>query len=94
MAEAPFGDLAAANAAAAAWCAEVNGAVPAKTHASFDDPDLVSRAGLVPVMALAQRCGRADLAGGHVTIASPAGVNPYLKIPCWSRAWPPGRTTS
>jgi len=21
-------------------------------------------------------------------------VNPYLKIPCWSRAWPPGRTTS
>jgi hypothetical protein len=24
-----------------------------KTHASFDDPDLVSRAGLVPVMALA-----------------------------------------
>jgi hypothetical protein len=67
---------------------------PAKTHASFDDPDLVSRAGLVPVMALAQRCGLADLAGEHVTIASPAGVNPYLKIPCWSRAWPPGRTTS
>jgi hypothetical protein len=48
---------------------------PAKTYASFDDPDLVSRAGLVPVMALAQRCGLADLAGEHVTIASPAGVN-------------------
>ena len=63
---------------------------PAKTHASFDDPNLVSQAGLVPVMALAQRCGLADLAGEHVTIASPAGVNPYLKIPCWSRAWPPG----
>jgi len=55
---------------------------PAKTHASFDDPNLVSRAGLVPVMALAQRCGLADLAGEHVTIASPAGVNPGLKIPC------------
>ena len=55
---------------------------PAKTHASFDDPDLVSRAGLVPVMALAQRCGLADLAGEHVTITSPAGVNPDLKIPC------------
>ena len=55
---------------------------PAKTHASFDDPNLVSRAGLVPVMALAQRCGLADLAGEHVTIASPAGVNPHLKIPC------------
>ena len=67
---------------------------PAKTHASFDDPNLVPRAGLVPVMALAQRCGLADLGGEHVTIASPAGVNPYLKIPCWSRAWPPGRTTS
>ena len=25
----------------------------AKIHATFDDPDLVSRAGLVPVMALA-----------------------------------------
>ena len=55
---------------------------PAKTHASFDDPNLVSRAGLVPVMALAQRCGLADLAGEHVTIASPAGVNPALKVPC------------
>ena len=55
---------------------------PAKTHASFDDPNLVSRAGLVPVMALAQRCGLADLAGEHVTIASPAGVNPHLKVPC------------
>jgi hypothetical protein len=54
---------------------------PAKTHASFDDPDLVSRAGLVPLMALAQRCGLADLAGEHVTIASPAGVNAHLKIP-------------
>jgi hypothetical protein len=29
----------------------------AKIHASFDDPNLVSRAGLVPVMALAQRAG-------------------------------------
>jgi hypothetical protein len=27
----------------------------AKIHATFDDPNLVSRAGLVPVMALAQR---------------------------------------
>ena len=55
---------------------------PAKMHASFDDPNLVSRAGLVPVMALAQRCGLADLASEHVTITSPAGVNPGLKIPC------------
>ena len=31
----------------------------ARTHASFDDPNLVSHAGLVPVMALAQRAGLA-----------------------------------
>jgi hypothetical protein len=29
----------------------------ARTHASFDDPNLVSRAGLVPVIALARRAG-------------------------------------
>jgi hypothetical protein len=34
----------------------------AKTHASFDDPHLVSHAGLVPVMALAQRAGLGELA--------------------------------
>jgi hypothetical protein len=55
---------------------------PAKMHASFDDPNLVSRAGLVPVMALAQRCGLADLAGEHVRLTSRTGVNPGLKIPC------------
>jgi Transposase DDE domain group 1 len=55
---------------------------PAKMHASFDDPNLVSRAGLVPVMALAERCGLADLAGEHVTITSRTGVNAGLKIPC------------
>jgi hypothetical protein len=45
----------------------------AKTHATFDDPDLVSRAGLVPVMALAQRAGLPDLAAEHVRIARSAG---------------------
>ena len=54
---------------------------PLKTHASLDDPNLVSRAGLVPVMALAGRCGLADLAGEHVRIASRTGVNAHLKIP-------------
>ena len=44
---------------------------PLKTHASFDDPNLVSRAGLVPVMALAERAAwRAWSAG---TSRSPAG---------------------
>jgi hypothetical protein len=42
----------------------------------------VSRADPVPVMALAGRCGLADLAGEHVRIASRTGVNAHLKIPC------------
>ena len=55
---------------------------PARTHASFDDANLVSRAGLVPVMALAQRCGLADLAAMHVKIGRPAGVNAAVKVSC------------
>ena len=53
----------------------------AKIHASFDDPNLVSRAGLVPVMALAQYAGLAALAGEQVAIADRCGVNPHLKVP-------------
>jgi hypothetical protein len=52
-----------------------------KIHATFDDPNLVSRAGLVPVMALAQRAGLAALAGEHVRIAGPCGVNAAVKVP-------------
>jgi hypothetical protein len=52
-----------------------------KIHATFDDPNLVSRAGLVPVMALAQQAGLADLAGEHVRIARRCGVNPQVKVP-------------
>jgi hypothetical protein len=54
----------------------------AKTHATFDDPNLVSRAGLVPVMALAQRAGLPDLVAEHVRIARSCGVNAHLKVPC------------
>jgi hypothetical protein len=54
----------------------------AKTHASFDDPNLVSRAGLVPVMALAQRAGLAGLVAEHVRPGGPCGVNAELKVPC------------
>jgi hypothetical protein len=53
-----------------------------KIHATFDDPNLVSRAGLVPVMALAQRAGLADLAGEHVRIARRCGVNAAVKVSC------------
>ncbi len=54
----------------------------AKISATFDDPNLVSRAGLVPVMALAQRAGLGDLVAEHVRIARVCGVNAHLKIPC------------
>ena len=36
--------------------------------ASFDDPNLVSCAGLVPVMALAERAGLHDLVAAHVRV--------------------------
>jgi hypothetical protein len=51
----------------------------ARTRASFDDPNLVSHAGLVPVMALAQRAGLPGLVAEHVT---PGGVNAHLKVGC------------
>jgi Transposase DDE domain group 1 len=54
----------------------------AKIHASFDDPNLVSRAGLVPVMALAQRAGLGGLAGEHVRPAGRCGVNAQVKVGC------------
>jgi len=54
----------------------------AKTHASFDDPNLVSHAGLVPVMGLAQRAGLGDLVAAHVRPGGECGVNAHLKVPC------------
>jgi hypothetical protein len=54
----------------------------AKTHASFDDPNLVSHAGLVPVMALAQRAGLGDLVAAHVRPGGGCGVNAHFKVPC------------
>ena len=54
----------------------------ARIHASFDDPALVSHAGLVPVMALAQRAGLRDLVAEHVRPGGQCGVNAHLKIPC------------
>jgi hypothetical protein len=54
----------------------------AKIQATFDDPHLVSQAGLVPVMALAQRAGLEDLTGKHVRISRPCGVNAGVKAGC------------
>jgi len=54
----------------------------ARTRASFDDPNLVSHAGLVPVMALAQRAGLTGLVAEHVTPGGECGVNAHLKVGC------------
>ena len=48
--------------------------------ASFDDPNLVSCAGLVPVVALAQRCGLAALADEHLSAPTDKGSNPGAKV--------------
>jgi hypothetical protein len=55
---------------------------PLRTSARFDDPNLVSRAGLVPVMGLAERAGLFALARQHVTVAGECGANAEAKIGC------------
>jgi hypothetical protein len=55
---------------------------PLKISASFDDPNLVSRAGLVPVLALAERARLHALVRRHVQIAARTGVYPEVKVAC------------
>ena len=54
----------------------------AKTCASFDDPNLVSHTGLVPLAALAERAGLHDLAAAHVRPGGDPGANAGLKVAC------------
>jgi hypothetical protein len=49
---------------------------PARTGASLDDPQPVSRAGLVPVMAVAERAGPGDLGAEHARPGGDRGANP------------------
>ncbi len=49
--------------------------------AVFDDPNLVSCAGLAPVLQLAERAGLQRLVAEHVHLAEPGGVNAHLKVP-------------
>jgi hypothetical protein len=48
--------------------------------ASFDDPSLVSSAGLVPVLALAERVGLRSLADERVTVPTDRGANAGAKV--------------
>ena len=46
----------------------------------FDDPNLVSAAGLVPVLALADAAGLSRLAGEHLSVPGDKGANAGLKV--------------
>jgi hypothetical protein len=50
------------------------------TSAVFDDPNLVSAAGLVPVLALARLAGLGELAKVHLTVPTDKGANAGLKV--------------
>ncbi len=50
------------------------------TSAVFDDPNLVSSSGLVPVLALACAAGLPELAEGHLTVPTDKGANAGLKV--------------
>lgn len=62
----------------------------------FDDPNLVSHAGLVPAIAIAERAGLIELADRHLTVAGgPPGHAAGLKVsarvaarPGWVRRKP------
>jgi hypothetical protein len=53
-----------------------------RTAVSFDEPNLVSHAGLVPVLALAERAGLPELLARVVRPPGPCGVNPAAKVGC------------
>ena len=53
---------------------------PRSTSAVFDDPNLVSSAGLVPVVALARSAGLQELADQHLSVPTDKGANAGLKV--------------
>src|SRR3954454_20244338 len=52
----------------------------ARTSVAFDDPNLVSPGGLVPVLALAESAGLRVLADEHLTVPTDKGANAGLKV--------------
>lgn len=53
---------------------------PTTVSYSFDDPNLVSQAGLVPLMRLAQSAGLVELAAQKLRLPTDKGANPGAKI--------------
>src|SRR5690349_15688309 len=50
--------------------------------AIFDDPNLVSCAGLVPIAVLAQQCGLKALTDEHLSVPTDKGSNAGAKVSC------------
>src|SRR5918997_1383220 len=67
---------------------------PSAVDAVFDDPNLVSCAGLAPVLALGQRCGLHDLVDARVAVHVPGGANPAVKVPALIAGMVAGWTAS
>ncbi|REE02282.1 IS1380 family transposase [Citricoccus muralis] len=53
---------------------------PAAVSASFDDPNLLSAAGLVPIMRLAQNAGLSELAQQWLSVPTDKGANAGSKV--------------
>jgi hypothetical protein len=51
-----------------------------RTCVAFDDPNLVSAGGLVPVLGLAESAGLRDLADQHLSVPRDKGANAGLKV--------------
>ena len=51
-----------------------------RTSVAFDDPNLVSAGGLLPVLALAEEAGLPGLADEHLSVPTDKGANAGLKV--------------
>ena len=76
--QAPFGDLAAANAAAAAWCAEVNGAVHSEICAVPAERLVIERELLGPLPSLRASIGRHGHPQGGPAVVRAVRLGPLL----------------
>ncbi len=77
--QAPFGDLTAANAAARAWCAEVNGAVHSEICAVPAERMLTERELLAPLAVAAGQHRQDDHPQGRPALLRPVRIGPLLR---------------
>jgi hypothetical protein len=65
-----------------------------RVDVSFDEPNLVSAAGLVPVLRMAAAAGLFRLAAGGLRVPGSCGANPAGRSPRSWPGWPRARTAS